>query len=106
MSLDWMNTKLYKMLLRAGYKTIDLYKIFSVNSTQAIRIKFLNPKKWTVEEVELVTWLLRHSPSYKNITLKDVWEIIDFGKPFKDMSPKEQSIFLGKRIWKSGVKTD
>lgn len=106
MSLNWMNSKLYKMLLRAGYNTTDMYKIFGVNSTKGIRIKFLNPKKFTVEEVELITWLLRHSPSYSNITLKDVWEIIDFGKPFRDMSPKEQAIFLGKRIWKSGVKTD
>lgn len=97
------SSKPYKMLSRAGYKPVDMYKIFNVNSPQKLKIKFLNPKKWTVEEVEMVTWLLRHCPAYSNITLKDVWEIIDFGKPFRDLSPQEQSIYLAKRIWKTGV---
>ena len=94
--------KLYRMLAAAGYSRIDMKNMFGIKRNNDVQTFFENPKKWTVEQVELYTWCLRQSKYGRNTTLKDVWEMIDFGKPFKNMTQAEMNVYISKRMWVKG----
>lgn len=94
--------KLYKLLAGAGYSRIDIKNMFKIKRNIDVQTFFENPKQWTVEQVELYTWCVRQNKRYGNITLKDVWEMIDFGKPVKDMTQAEMNVYISKKMWLRG----
>jgi len=95
-------SKLYRMLASAGYSRLDIKNMFGIKMNSDVQVFFENPKKWTIEQVEIYTWCLRQNRSTANVTLKDVWELIDFGKPFKNMSQAEMNVYISKRMWTKG----
>lgn len=99
----WTQTnKMYKMLDRAGYSRIDIKNMFSIRRNEDVQKFFENPKDWTLRQVELFTWACRQSSSFKSLTLKDVWEILSFGKPTKDMTQAEMNVYIARKMWLKG----
>ena len=102
-SYKWMNdNKFYKMLSRCGLTNRDMMTLFNLKRIPDLKIHLEDPKRWTVYEVEKFTWVCRQCKPYADLRLSDVWQLIDFGKPFKDMSIAEQNVFLANEIWRKG----